>query len=1608
MNLKDDGEGISKRILDWWTGIITLAAALSTIIGVFFSDDKKAQQFAYIVAVVLIVVSGAIYLYQRRRAARLKIAESLEPLSASAALRGLLPFEEGDQLPGRARDVQEIYTLVASSAFRFGVLWGESGCGKTSLLRAGLTPKLRNEKFIPLYISKPTKEPQKAIRSALTKEIADLGTRGEKNLNSLLKAAAPKGKKIVILFDQFEEFFLTNRTPSSRAGFVEWLGNVVNDENLPVTFLIGIRADFFAQLQNFAPQIPEPTSARSTYQLQNFDTEQAKQIFSAAAKADGIPFEPALIQAVVKELDIEEFIRPAELQVVGTRLKRKNIFTLNKYEALGGARGILSSYIGEEIKQSPSEHTARLILRLMCADIVETKSQTDLSLNDILGGVSGTEQTKSAIPASRPEEIQAILNQFVAARVLIHTDDDKYNLVHDYLAPYVRTATEGTETNTERANRMLKRYVAEYKEDSKTRIPFGRLRWIQKYASAEARSGVKPKELIKKSQGAFYGTVAGIVAIPLLLVSSLYFFLANSYYIGFESFGDPNRTPYLVIRTGNPQLSFLPGFDRTSVQTDFTMDDLSSDSPEIAEEILREEVTGLWYKKTEAGYQEWEEQLISRLSVRTQARALRWLGESERAENILLNNIRKPAIESSLTSGTEDQTRSESIDALVEHAQINPEVITPEILQILMDIAVNPKFDTSVRESSVIALRLLIQANPQAIMPAESLQKPMDLMMDAEADAALRSTAMDALIPVIQFNQPALIPKMVDALVGIITDTKSDDLVRSSATRNLKQLIQYPGAITPDLVQMLVYSSATPPSVRRSSAEILERLAQSDIHTIAPELFPSLVSNALSSSIDSNVRTNLQTALIKRAKAEPQWVTPEILNIPITLITSQYYMDASLRSSTQDTLIKLAQTNPQAITSDSLQRLIEFIMKRQGDSTVRDGIRNGPLTSLAQANPKAITPEMVQELMNTFFEAGPDPLINDLAIFAAQPLISANPQTVSPDTFERLLYVILDPKAIAFLRAKAEYAIGPLAKTNPALVTNENLKSLTALLTEPQINADIRNGAVYAIEKFAQANHQVVTSDVIQTLFEVIVHPQPTADVRGNATNTIGTLGKANPEVVTFELLQSSATAAVDSRLDSIVRSRMAEALRQLASAHPEAVKSELLHTLAASITRQSDPQIRANATYALGELARANPDAINFELLQTLMDFTAAPTADISARTSAVAALGQLAQANPKMITSDLLQTLMDFTADPKLIDLIIEKSDVSARSDIASTVGQLAETNPNAVTSGIFNSLMDIVSEPQLETSIRFSVIDNLSQIAQANRTYITPELLEAHAVLILDSNTDYTLRSATQEELAKLGQSNSQAITSELLLMLVDFDTDITNDPATIQLAATAIGNLAKANSKVFSTDVLLTLAAFISSSNSDTGPDQQFAAATALGQLAQSYPHAVTPDLLQVVTDLVTDITADPSTRADLAKLLGKLAQANPQAANDANTLSVLMDLLQKDTDSAGRSIAAYTIFEITFEDKSQETIIRKILSDEFLASPEPHLRIAATRLLEMMAIGNLYEEAVAHPEEREQIKSRLNNFSEGHLVYAASLVRGKIIELEEAEKETKTK
>ena len=65
---------------------------------------------------------------------------------------GLATYDEGasDFFFGREDEVEELLRLIKLSPLT--VLYGKSGLGKSSLLQAGLFPRLRQAYFLPVYI----------------------------------------------------------------------------------------------------------------------------------------------------------------------------------------------------------------------------------------------------------------------------------------------------------------------------------------------------------------------------------------------------------------------------------------------------------------------------------------------------------------------------------------------------------------------------------------------------------------------------------------------------------------------------------------------------------------------------------------------------------------------------------------------------------------------------------------------------------------------------------------------------------------------------------------------------------------------------------------------------------------------------------------------------------------------------------------------------------------------------------------------------------------------------------------------------------------------------------------------------------------------------------------------------------------------------------------------------------------------------------------------------------------------------------------------------------------------------------------------------------------
>jgi len=164
---------------------------------------------------------------------------------------GLAAFTEDSRefFHGRNDETAELFRLVQRAPLV--VLYGQSGLGKTSLLQAGLLPKLRGADFLPFYIRlnhgetgiSPVHQVMEAIRKVATESTVDpvWPAKGEtfweyfhrsdvnfwSRRNRLLTP--------VLIFDQFEEIFTLGRTNQPRAQrveeFVAELGDLI--ENRP-------------------------------------------------------------------------------------------------------------------------------------------------------------------------------------------------------------------------------------------------------------------------------------------------------------------------------------------------------------------------------------------------------------------------------------------------------------------------------------------------------------------------------------------------------------------------------------------------------------------------------------------------------------------------------------------------------------------------------------------------------------------------------------------------------------------------------------------------------------------------------------------------------------------------------------------------------------------------------------------------------------------------------------------------------------------------------------------------------------------------------------------------------------------------------------------------------------------------------------------------------------------------------------------------------------------------------------------------------------------------------------------------------------------------------
>jgi WD40 repeat protein len=178
---------------------------------------------------------------------------------------GLVPYGEGDApfFFGRERE-RKIVTANIRAA-RLTLLYGPSGVGKTSLLHAGVVSNLRQLAGPALTVavfSSWSDDPLPAltdqIRRAVSEAVGeDVEAPAEGTpLAETLGGWTGRVRRILVVLDQFEDYFLYHPDEDGDGTFFVEFPCAVNEPNLRVNFLLSIREDALAKLDRFEGRIP--------------------------------------------------------------------------------------------------------------------------------------------------------------------------------------------------------------------------------------------------------------------------------------------------------------------------------------------------------------------------------------------------------------------------------------------------------------------------------------------------------------------------------------------------------------------------------------------------------------------------------------------------------------------------------------------------------------------------------------------------------------------------------------------------------------------------------------------------------------------------------------------------------------------------------------------------------------------------------------------------------------------------------------------------------------------------------------------------------------------------------------------------------------------------------------------------------------------------------------------------------------------------------------------------------------------------------------------------------------------------------------------------------
>jgi WD40 repeat protein/tetratricopeptide (TPR) repeat protein len=259
---------------------------------------------------------------------------------------------------------------------RLIAVFGDSGSGKSSLIRAGLLYQLKlgqeivgSNNWIYFEPFTPTNDPVTRLGKILGKlELPPTPT-------DPVKAGEEDLTPIILIVDQFEECFsMCDR--ENRQAFIDCLAELI--ENTPtLQLIIGMRSDFRGRLREY----PEFARLMSKVNVGQLNREEIQEAIEKPAEFVGLGIEGSLKQQLIN--DVEDY--PGSLPLLQytltelwheSRKQGERFLRLATYEGLGGIEGTLEKRADAVYESLSSEE--RVVAKRIFLELSQVGDSLDI------------------------------------------------------------------------------------------------------------------------------------------------------------------------------------------------------------------------------------------------------------------------------------------------------------------------------------------------------------------------------------------------------------------------------------------------------------------------------------------------------------------------------------------------------------------------------------------------------------------------------------------------------------------------------------------------------------------------------------------------------------------------------------------------------------------------------------------------------------------------------------------------------------------------------------------------------------------------------------------------------------------------------------------------------------------------------------------------------------------------------------------------------------------------------------------------------------------------------------------------------------------------------